>query len=203
MNSKITMNEYESSGKDFTQKALVELQEQLKNFKPNKVEYSDIESYYSDDEDNIFEVSSVRDELSKFKLENPINTSNAKKKVRDRDKYIVMFEEVMDRNNILTRKNVKLEHKIKKISGELTIVEIREHNKQVFANSKTIENDDLIKQKKFLEKCLNTKSEELVKYERINYIGRFLIGTQFLIMIYMYVVLNADKFLLNTKNLFE
>lgn len=198
----MTMEEYESSGKDFTQKALVELQDQLKNYKPNKVENSDVESDYSDDE-NIFEVSAVRDELSKFKLENPINTSSNKQKFRDKDKFIVMFEEVMNRNNILTRKNVKLDYKIKKISNELKTVETREHNKQVFANSKTIENDDLIKQKKILEKRLNIKSEELVKYERINYIGRFLIGTQFLIMIYMYVVLNADKFLLNTKNLFE
>lgn len=193
----MSIEEYERTGKDYTQRALMELQDQLKNFNPNKNVDSDDSMDIDNDNNNTIKMTSIQDELSKYRLEN--SKIITKEKIRDKDKFIIMFEEVMDRNNILIRKNSKLENKLKKLQTEITQIQTREHNKNVFANSKTLENADLLKDKKMLELKLTNKKDEIEKYERFNYIGRFVIGTQFLIMTYMYVVLNADKFLINTN----
>ena len=191
--NKISPQEYELIGKETTEKALEELQEQMKNFK--KPEYvSDLESINSSEDEDTHDLSkfnkdytnNILSELAKFKVS----------KSKSEDKTVLLFDELLTRNNDLIKDNLKLQNKISKISKELKSIESKEYSKQIFANSKTMENTDLKKLNAILEKDIKTQKNILVKSERINYISRFIIGLQFMIIIYMYLVLNANTFLI-------
>ena len=192
--NKMSPQEYELIGKETTEKALEDLQEQMKTFK--RPEYtSDLESINSSDENedlinfNKNYSTNIMNELSKFKV-SKLN------KYKNEDKVLVLFDELLTRNNTLLKKNLKLQHKHRKVSKELKSIESKEYSKQIFANSKTMENNDLKKiNAKLEEDCKNNKNI-LGKSERVNYISRFTIGVQFMLIIYMYLVLNANTFLI-------
>lgn len=212
--SHMTSEEYDKQGKEYTARALAELNNHLQEKKVNKTNTSrgsnrDAENW-SDNSDSDDEINTdinirsqvlkqeVSHELNKYKIENhpsqsSYTSSNTHTLQSNDDRIIHMFNDLISRNTNLINQNNRLQNSHKKLKKKIHETETREYNKQVYSTSLEVEKNSLLEKNTRLEENAKKHTNELRYSSRLNYATRFIIGLQILLMLYMYIVYNIDN----------
>lgn len=179
MSNKISVQEYEEMGKINTKKALDELQKTLMERANNEQSGSDSESDYD------FE-NTIDKQVSKTTSKFQNNTSSD-------DRAMCMFNNLIDRNQMLQDKLSKSENSYENLKRKMRDLEKKEYTQMVQYTSLESKNQDLTDELKKKNEVIVVKNKLITSNARMGYINRFIIIGQLLIMTYMYLINNLDK----------
>jgi hypothetical protein len=179
MSNKISVQEYENMGKINTKKALEELQKTL-------VERANTEQSGSDSESDYDFENTIDKKVSK--TTHKFQTSSSSD-----DRAMCMFNNLIDRNQMLQDKLSKSENNYENLKRKMRDLERKEYTQMVQYTSLESKNQDLTDELKKKTEIIVVKNRLITSNARMGYINRFIIIGQLLIMTYIYLANNLDK----------
>ena len=191
MSNKISVQEYEEMGKINTKKALDELQKTLLE-RANSNDQSGTDSDSESDYD--FENAVQRVSKTAAKSHNYTSSDDrAQNYTSSDDRAMSMFNNLIDRNQMLQNKLSKSENSYENLKRNMRDLEKKEYTKMIEYTSLEAKNQDFIEELKNKTDIIVTKNKLITSKARMGYINRFIIIGQLLIMTYMYLINNLDK----------
>ena len=166
--TQISVEEYAKQSKNYTQKALEDLQKQMNKKPINKPINKQTEEFIeceSDDSDS--DNSDSSNWNSNLLIKSAINNTNNKSQKTPSNNDL--YRQMLGQRELEVQKNIKLERQISKLNAEIQSSDLKMHYLKLDLNNSNIERDEAKLKIDKLSKLLEEEKNQNKKMERKNF----------------------------------